>query len=160
MSSIHRAATCVLVLLILFVGGGVSLGQTPPPEKDPVLLDLDDRIGQFFEGISMGETQNAYEDFLAGSRLIKQDKALKELTEKTQQLQTKYGRYCGFDQIAAKRIGKDLVLFRYLYKCKDFPVVWYFAFYRAAVPGETPAEKSPWRVVSVRFDTELELLAR
>jgi len=155
----HRVAACCWMLLILFVGGAASPGENPPLEKDPDLLELDAKIGQFLKGVSMGETQNAYQGLLAGSRLLKQDKALQELTEKTAQLQTKYGLYCGVEQIAAKRVGKDLVVFRYLYKCKDFPVVWYFTFYRTPTPGETPSEKAPWRVVTVRFDTELERLA-
>jgi len=155
----HRAAACWLTLLILLVGGGASPGENAPLEKDPDLLELDAKIGQFLTGISMGETQNAYQELLAGSRLVKQEKALQELIEKTAQLQAKYGLYCGIEQIAAKRVGKDLVLFRYLYKCKDFPVVWYFTFYRTPTPGETPPDKAPWRVVAVRFDTELERLA-
>ena len=160
MSCNHRARTFLLLPLILLFGGGVSPGQDAPLEKDPVLLSLDVRVSQFLTGVSMGETHNAYKELLAGSRLIEQDKALKELIEETQQLQTKYGRYCGSEQIAAKRVGRDLVLFRYLYKCKDFPVVWYFTFYRIPPRGETSPENAPWRVVTVRFDTELELLAR
>ena len=156
----HRAAACLLTFLVVFVGGGASPVQEDPKEKDPVLLELEGKISRFLEGVSMGQTQNAYQELLTGSRLVKQEKALKKLTEKTQQLPTKYGRYCGFEQIAAKRVGRDLVLFRYLYKCKEFPVVWYFSYYRAAVPGETPQEKVPWRMVTVRFDTELEWLAR
>ena len=159
MSLNHRTATCLIVSLILLAGAGVSPAQDTPLEKDPVLLALDAKVSQFLEGVSIGETQNAYQELLAASPLIRRAKALKDLTEKTQQLGTKYGRYCGFEQIAAKRVGRDLVLFRYLYKCEDFPVVWYFTFYRASPPGETPPEKVPWRVVTVRFDTELELLA-
>ena len=160
MSSKPRVVSCLLVSLILLAGVGISPGQDAPLEKDPVLLALDARIGQFLEGVSAGETHNAFQKLLAGSRLGKQGKALKELTDKTQQLQTEYGRYCGFEQISAKRVGSDLVFFRYLYRCEDFPVVWYFTFYRASPPGETPPEEVPWRVVTVRFDTELELLAR
>jgi hypothetical protein len=160
MSSGHCAAKCLLVFLILLTGGGISPGQDAPPEKDPELLALDVKVGQFLADIAIGETPNAYQDLLAGSRLLKQEKALQALTEKTQQLDTKYGHYRGFEQIAAKRIGSDLVLLRYLYKCEDFPVVWYFTFYRTPKLDEAPLEKTPWRVVTVRFDTELERLAR
>jgi hypothetical protein len=158
MSSNDRAATGLLMVLILLAGGRVSPGEEVPPEKDPVLVDLDAKVSRFLEGISMQETQNAYQGLLVGSRLLKQEKALQELIQRTKQLQTKYGPYRRFEQIAAKRIGSDLVLLRYLYKCEDFPVVWFFAFYRTPTPGETPPEKAPWRVVTVRFDTELELL--
>ena len=159
MSSSRCTAECLLVLLILLTGGGISPGQDAPPEKDPELLALDVKVAQFLGEIAIGETPGAYQELLAGSRLLKQEKALRALIEKTQQLDTKYGRYRGSEQLAAKRIGSDLVLLRYLYKCEDYPVVWYFIFYRTLPPDETPLEKAPWRVVSVRFDTELERLA-
>jgi hypothetical protein len=158
MSCSCRAAACWLMPLVLVLGAGVPSREDLPLEKDPELSALDARIGQFLKGVSMGETQNAYQGLLAGSRLLQQNKALKELTEKTQQLHTKYGPYCGFEQIAAKRVGRDVVLLRYLYKCTDFPVVWYFTFYRAPTAGEALPENIPWRVVTVRFDTELESL--
>ncbi|OHB66091.1 MAG: hypothetical protein A2V70_06890 [Planctomycetes bacterium RBG_13_63_9] len=128
-------------------------------EADPVLTALGDKIRTFLEGVSLTEAQSAYQELLAGSQLLKQEKALKALVDKTKELQTKYGRYRGFEQIGARRVGKDLVLFRYLYKCENFPVVWYFTFYRTPGPAEAPAESSNWRVIAVRFDTDLERLA-
>ena len=81
------------------------------------------------------------------------------LIAKTDQLHELYGPYRGFEAIAARRAGKDLVFLRYLYKCENFPVVFYFTFYRTP-RGEPPTETSnSWRVIIVRFDTELELLA-
>ena len=124
-----------------------------------MLVAINARVSQFLEGVSMGQAQSAYPELLAGSRLLKQADALKDLIEKTNELDEKYGRYRAFEQIAAKRIGGDLVLLKYLYKCEDFPVVWYFTFYRTPSPGETAAENEIWRVITVRFDTELELLA-
>ena len=155
MSWNDRTATGLLMVLILLAGGRVSPGEKAAAEKDPVLVDLDTKVSRLFEGISLGETQNAYQELLAGSRLLKQEKALNELIQRTKQLQTKYGTYRRSERIAAKRIGSDLVLLRYLYKCEDFPIVWFFAFYRTSAPGETPPEKARWRVVTVRFDTAL-----
>ena len=54
--------------------------------------------------------------------------------------------------------NESLILMKYLYKCEDFPVVFYFTFYRKPERGDLPAEKNDWRVIIVRFDTELELL--
>ena len=47
---------------------------------------------------------------------------------------------------------------RYLYKCENFPVVWHFTFYRTPGAGDARAKGAAWRVVAVRFDTELEQL--
>ncbi|MBN2473722.1 MAG: hypothetical protein JXB62_03890 [Pirellulales bacterium] len=153
-----RIATCLLTLGILLTGPRFSPGQEVASKPDQELTPLDDQIKQFLEAVSLGQLDEAYSELLAGSALAKQDKLLKELVAKTGQLETLYGAYRGFEKINSKRIGRDLVLFRYLYKCERFPVVWYFAFYRTAAPGETPAENGTWRVITVRFDTQLELL--
>ncbi len=143
--------------LLCLWGDRIAPGQEP---ADPDLEMLQARVDTFFEGISVGgRTQTAYQELLAGSRLLKQTKQLDALVSRTDQLQEQYGPYRDFEPIAARRVGKDLVLLRYLYKCEHFPVVFYFTFYRTP-RGEPPAETSNnWRVITVRFDTELELLA-
>ena len=113
-----------------------------------------------FWGISHGSAQKkAFEEFLIGSPLLKKTADRESLLKKTSELTGLFGEYRAFERISAKRIGNDLVLMKYLYKCEDFPVVWYFTFYRTQAPStsETPPAKGPWRVIAVRFDTELEL---
>jgi len=127
-----------------------------PTETDPVLKSLDAKVASFLEGVSGGQAQSALNDLLIGSQLLKQQEALKDLTARINELEEKYGKYRGFEQIAGKRIGQDLVLMRYLYKCAEFPVVWRVTFYRP--PGGTAADTGTWRVVAVRFDTNLEKL--
>jgi len=149
--------TGFLLAMFLPWGARTAPAQEPAEATDPVLVALDGRITTFLEGVSMGQTQNAYQELLADSQLAKQDQALKDLVAQTVELHAKYGEYRGFEQIAAKRVGQDLVLLKYLYKCEHFPVVWYITFYRA--PAKSPPETADWRVIIVRFDTELELLA-
>jgi len=152
----NRHIVVWVLVVVLLSGGRVSQGQEP---ADPVIEAINSRVTQFLEGVSMGQAQTAYQEFLAGSQLLKQTEALKALVDKTNQLETKYGRYQAFEQVAAKRVGADLVLLRYLYKCENFPVVWYFTFYRTPKRGDPPPEdNNNWRVISVRFDTRLELL--
>ena len=140
----------------------LSAARIAPAQEpaDPDLEMLQTRVGNFFEAVSVGgRTQAAYEELLVGSTLLKQVKQIDALVNKTDQLHEEYGPYRDFERIAARRVGKDLVLLRYLYKCQHFPVVFYFTFYRTP-RGEPPTETSNnWRVVVVRFDTELELLA-
>ena len=156
----QRAFTIGLILLstLLVAGRTTSSGQELAAAEDKVLVAVDARVSQFLEGVSMGQAQSAYSELLAGSQLLKQTDALKTLIEKTVALEKKYGRYREFEQIATKRVGNDLVLMKYLYKCENFPVVWHFAFYRTPSPAEPPVESRQWRVITVRFDTELELL--
>ena len=120
------------------------------------MVALDGKIRQFLKDVATGKTQVAFAAMLEGSRLADQEKPLAALIGRTKELETKYGKYLASEQIAAKRIGKDLVLLKYLYKCEHFPVVWYFAYYRTA--NETLPDSAPWRVITVRFDTELERL--
>lgn len=152
----HRVATCLLTLLVFHVGGRISPAQEPPTEPGAVTQKLDARINLFLEGVSGDDAQSAYDELLKDSRLLQQ-KALKGLIEKTGELK-KYGKCLGFEQIAVKPIGKDLVLMKYLYKCEDFPVVWYLSFYRTPAAAGAAPTNDTWRVITVRFDTELELL--
>ncbi|HUT12649.1 MAG TPA: hypothetical protein VMY42_19290 [Thermoguttaceae bacterium] len=149
--------TGFLLALFLPTAARTAAAQDPAETTDPVLVALDGRIKSFLEGVSLGQTQNAYQELLADSQLAKQDQALKDLVTQTIELHAKYGEYRGFEQIAARRVGQDLVLLKYLYKCEHFPVVWYLTFYRT--PPKSPPENGDWRVIIVRFDTELELLA-
>ncbi len=146
-------------LFLLLVGPGLCSAQDVSAEPDVELVALDEKVQLFLEGVSLGEIQNAYDELLAGSRLMQQDEAIKKLVTQTSELETRFGEYRSFEQIAAKRIGRDVVLLRYLYKCEHFPVVWYFAFYRTPPRGETAAENGNWRIIVVRFDTDLERLA-
>jgi hypothetical protein len=160
MSRTHVAAHVLAVVLVLWSGGRGASGQETGKEPDPTVVALQAKAGQFLEGVSLGRPQNAYQELLAGGPLLKQTEGLRALVEKTGEIETKYGRYRASESVAAKRIGTDLVLLRYLYKCENFPVVWHFAFYRTPNAGETLPVGGPWRVVSVRFDTDLDALGR
>jgi hypothetical protein len=149
----------LLVLASLGVARAAP-GQTGATKPDAVLVALNVRVSQFLEGVSADDAQKALNELLSGSPLKKQDDAIKKLVEETKALRTKYGRYLAFEKISAKRVGADLVLLKYLYKCENFPVVWHFTFYRPPAPGEAAAETGTWRVVIVRIDTNLELLER
>jgi len=154
-------AVCLLGIPLCLAAAGLLRGQEAAPGKDTVIDALDARVRPFLEAVSQqGDTQKAYDDLLRGSALLlKKSDEVKALVERTNQLQTKFGRYRNFERIDARAVGKDLVVMKYLYKCEDYPVVWYFTFYRPPARNEAPPEDSAWRVIIVRFDTELERLA-
>lgn len=109
--------------------------------------------------------QDATEDFLAGLA-IDQEKAFQallssgpledetdKLLPKTQELK-KFGAFPGADGVELvklQRIGRDVVLLKYLQKFERLPVVWHFTYYR-------PDADDEFTLITVRFDTELELL--
>jgi len=157
---LHHKALVVAMLAAVMLTVQPSAGQEPAKEKDPVLTALDARVSQFLEGVSLGQSQNAFQELLSGSQLAKQADALKDLIARTNDIEAKYGKYRAFEQVSAKRVGNDLVLMRYLYKCENFPVVWYLAFYHTpnAADASSKTGIGIWRVVAVRFDTNVESL--
>jgi hypothetical protein len=152
-------AVCLVVAALGSSPGHAAPAPENPATKDAVIDALDARVRPFLEGVSGGETQQAFDELLRGSPLLmKKTEAIQTLVEQTNQLPERFGRYRSFERFDARHIGTDLVLMRYLYKCDDFPVVWYFTFYRPPPRGEAPAGDNAWRVIIVRFDTQLEKL--
>jgi hypothetical protein len=149
------ASALIAILLAL----GVSTrGQNAPRAADSELELLDQKVKDFLQSTIDDDIDTAFQDFLAGGPLARQTEALANLKLKTKELQMKYGPFRNVEQISAKRVGRDLVLMKYLYSCESFPVVWYASFYRNYKRGEVPRENA-WSVVTLRFDTDLDLLA-
>jgi len=153
------ATTAGLLLAVFFCRAPAARAQGT---SDPDIENLDRKVKQFFEGLTNDDAQAAFQQLLAGSLLAKQTEAVKALVEKARELKAKYGEVRNFEQIAAKRIGKDVVLLRYLYQCEHFPVAWHLIFYRTPARGDLPEEDEgdTWRVIVLRFDTDLEALAK
>ena len=154
-------AVCLLGIPLCLAAAALLRAQAAAPGKATVIDALDARVRPFLEAISQqGDTQKAYDELLRGSPLLsKKSDEVKTLVERTNQLQTRFGRYRSFERIDARAVGKDLAVMTYLYKCEDYPVAWHFTFYRPPARNEAGAEESAWRVIIVRFDTELERLA-
>ncbi len=148
--------TAFLLAIAMLAHSRASAAQDKTPDK--VVEALSSRVQLFLEGVSSGQSQKAYQTLLARSDLLKRPADLKKQIESTDALESRYGRYRGFERIAARRVGKDLVLMKYLYKCERFPVVWYFAFYRTPRSKVAKVDNADWRVIVVRFDTNLEAL--
>jgi len=153
-----RTAAGPLAVLLLLAAAWPALAQevTAPPSEE--LTTLEARVARFLEAVSLGQAEAAYTDLLSGSPLLNQEKALAQLVDQTTKLTAneKYGAYRSHERIRAKTIGRELALLRYLYKCENYPIVWYFTFYRTAPSGAATAPS--WRVIAVRFDTDLDLL--
>ncbi|MBX9791753.1 MAG: hypothetical protein K2Y37_22755 [Pirellulales bacterium] len=148
--------------LVLATGAALSLAtraQPLPAEGDSSLAALEGDVTRFLEEVSLGQVDAAYDQLLAASPTLKRSEGLADLKSKTRELEKRYGRYQSFERVGQRRIGQDVVLLKYLYKCENFPVVWYFTYYR---PGSSAADALPagsgWRVIALRFDTQIELL--
>jgi hypothetical protein len=138
------------------VGHQYCAAQDSDELADPVVIKLDQRVLRFLDAVPTSDADEAFDNLLAGSPLLKQADAVATLAKTSAEAMTRYGAYRGSDQLSAKRIGKDLVLMKYLFKCEQFPLVWYFVFYRDfSRQSNTSAIDDPWIVISVRFDTQV-----
>jgi hypothetical protein len=133
----------------------LAQGQEEPDAVSPVVAKLDERVKRFLDAISAGHESDAFDDLLVGSRLLEQTEEIQTLVDKSKEIKDRYGPFQETEQIGARRIGKDLVLMKYLFKCESFPVIWYFAFYRDFRRAST-ATDNDWVVIAVRFDTQLD----
>jgi len=149
-----RLVACGLVLVC---GAVPARSAQEVPPVDPVVDALQASASRFLEDVAAGKVQSAYEQLLTGSPLLQQTEALEQVVEKIKGLQEKVGACRGYEAVGSKRLGSDVVLLRYVVKCDEFPVVWTFVFYRPPSVQPPPAEAA-WRVVGVRFDTDLGLL--
>ena len=144
--------SCVIfIALFCLVQQTLLVGQ----DSDAV-TQLDARVSGFFENLRDEQVgpDKAFADLLAGGPLEKSDK-VSALVERNNKLKELYGTFAKAERIAAKEVGKDLVLLKYLHKAEKYPVVWYFTYYR---PPSLVGDQQEWVVISVRFDTRLDLL--
>ncbi len=130
----------------------ISVGQDPD-----TTATLKMQVDDFFRHLNdeSRDPQQVFSDFLKNGPLEGKDADVKGLVDKVSTLESKYGQFRAAESIETKGVGKDLVLMKYLYKMQRFPVVWYIIYYRTP---RVSSEDPEWVVVSIRFDTRLELL--
>ena len=158
---------CLLTLPAIWLAAAATSScvsaQEPDPATDAVVTSLDAQVTKFFDAVKIDTTDTAaaYEKILLADaqQILSQREAVAALVEKTNLLAGKYGALRAVERVSAKRVGQDLVLLKYIYKCERYPVVWYFTYYRSPTPPATAVE-GRWVLVSVRFDTMLEQLGR
>jgi hypothetical protein len=148
-------STIVLGAMILLSNRALAADE---PGPGPVVSKLQEKVAHFLEGIAKGDEANAFAELLVGSQLLEQDGAVRGLIEKSKDIVKRYGAHRDTEQVSAKRIGKDVVILKYLFKCEKFPVVWYFTYYRDFGRSSASSGEDQWAVISVRFDTQVELL--
>ncbi|MGN0930950.1 MAG: hypothetical protein ACI4NP_04460 [Thermoguttaceae bacterium] len=98
----------------------------------------------------------AVEDFLKNSSLADNEKIKMKFSDGLRTINQNFGAYVSYEPIGFKMIGTDLVVFRYLYKCQNYPVVWYFTYYRPRTKTSDVSSTSPWNLIGFRYDTNLD----
>lgn len=120
--------------------------------SDEVLRSLGSRVEEFLRDVEGANMPNSVETLLTGSPLLNGDlRRVRLLQDTIQRELPKYGAFLKVESLKIERIGNSMVRFVYLYHCKNYPVVWYFTFYKQ--PG-----KSDWVVIALKFDVDYDKL--
>lgn len=147
-------------VLMLALSGLMLWAQGNANEGDPQFFaTLLPRIESFLTQVGSGKVPGAYDQLLVGNSLLQQREKLDDLIKRTEELTARFGPYRGMERISTRMVGKDVMVATYLFKCDQYPVVWRFVFYRDVSQSLTASEKNAWRVVTVKFDTNLAELA-
>lgn len=158
-----------LLLVIVFAGGlllnralFVSMARAQTGSfTDTDLSPLRLSIRNFFENLSDSNkgARKALDEVLKNSPISSDEKLMTDLASRMKDINTRFGNYLSFEEVGIKSIGTDLVVMRYLYKCQNYPVVWYFTFYRPQTKsGETSA--GSWSLIGLRYDSNLDIALR
>jgi hypothetical protein len=139
--------------------GGATTQSVPAPPRNIMPLTINHKpnatlppaelavpIAKFFNGLKAGDYANAYETFLAGSRLGEQKEKMSVFISKTQEAFTLYGGLNDYEIFDNYSIGSNVIVLTYLTRHQIQPLRWRFIFYR---PEKT------WGIINMGFDDVL-----
>jgi hypothetical protein len=158
----RRPSIPLLTVLLLGAAAGGVAQETGDRVPASEMQELERRVEDFFEQYADAAVgpQKALRDLLAASPLNSRTEARDKLIDQVGKLESLYGKAAEHEVVTRRSFGRDLVLLRCVLKAERFPIVWHFYFYRA--PETMPMSLLPrqWSLVEIRFDTNLEALAR
>ncbi len=152
--------TAVVVLCLDREYRGTAVEAQQTTASDPNMDAMRDSIATFFDSLSESSKgpRKAVEELVKNSALADNEKTRTKIVEGLQTIGANFGDFVAYEPIGVKNVGTDLVVFRYLYKCQEYPVVWYFTYYRPRAKDvvEATASSGSWNLIGVRYDTNLD----
>ena len=138
--------------------------QLPPASTEEASLDR--RVEAFFSSLEQANTSTATETafenlFQDGTQVSRtSSEALENMSSRFIELSSssELARMLGSEKIGAKRVGRDVILLKYLTKHDNAPLLWSFTFYRppSRTTGSITSTPTTWNLILVRLDTDLE----
>lgn len=121
-----------------------TLNHKPNPTNPPP--EIAGQIDKFFKGLKAGNYADAYEGFLAGTRLGEQKEKVSVFISKTQEAFGIYGKLNDYEIFDNYSIGSNVIVLTYLSRHDVQPLRWRFIYYR---PDKT------WWLINMGFDDVL-----
>ncbi|MBQ9813506.1 MAG: hypothetical protein IJM54_09365 [Thermoguttaceae bacterium] len=158
-TSVLWCATLVALAVLAFHDRGVA-PRVEAQQTAPANAELDSprrSIEKFFEDLTApnGNPRQAVDNFVMNTPMADNEKARSKIVDSWKTMNANFGGYVEAEEVGVRYVGADLVVFRYLCKFENYPVVWYFTFYRSRSKStETPS--NAWRLIGVRYDANLD----
>lgn len=118
--------------------------RVPNGNKPVEALQL--KIHGFLNQLKTGQTKEAYNRLLKGSRIAQQPDKVELLVAKTEQAFAVYGKMIKYEPFDTYEVGSSVVVVTYLTNLPVQPLRWRFVYYK-------PAED--WTIIDVRVDDVL-----
>lgn len=149
-----------IILLAFFAYYFQLLAQTENVQKTPVFLngsksnnvpqELITRCDKFFKLLVNTDIDDAYNELLMNSPIIKKEEQLYNLKSQTLKAMKIYGQFTGYELVNSEFASESLIRIRYLGLHADFPMRWIITFYKSPKYG--------WIAVNVKLDDLTEFL--
>ncbi|MDO5309122.1 MAG: hypothetical protein Q4G03_06465 [Planctomycetia bacterium] len=151
----------LIIAVVTFVSNRGEQTQTQAQmPSGPEVDALRESIGNFFENLSDPNkgASKAINEFLKNSALNESEDVKKRIVDGLQMIDKNFGAYVSYEPIGQKAVGEDLVVFRYLYKRQNYPIVWYFTYYRPrAKTVDATSTPTSWTLIGFRYDANLDV---
>ena len=122
----------------------LTTNHKPNPVQPPA--EIAGPINQFFKNLHGGDYPNAYQTFLAGTKLGQQPEKMSVFISRTQEAFGIYGALNDAEIYDNYSVGSNVLVLTYLSRHSIQPLRWRFIYYRA--------DKS-WTLINMGFDDVL-----
>jgi len=140
--------SCVLATVLaaapLFAQSEAREAKTP--DAAVALNDPAKQVADFFQILTEGRVDAAYDQLLKGTKIAEMPKDVATLKLKTREAIKALGDIGGYDTVETKTVGTHLTRVTCLSLAKNLPIRWRFYFYNVS---------DTWKLIDIRIDDRL-----
>ena len=128
--------------------------QIAPKDNNNALSSIPavitEKCKNFFLTCIDSKIDNAFKEILLNSPIIKKDEQLNNLIAGAKQAENLYGKMLDYEYVRSDIISNSLIRVLYFSLHNDFPLRWYYTFYKTPNRG--------WIIINLRFDDDSQML--